>query len=94
MVFFVYILECRDKTLYTGCTKDLENRIDQHSAGKGSRYVRTRLPFRLVYTETFKTQSQALKRENQIKGLSRKEKHELIGRIYKEYNTSPLSGRS
>ena len=78
MVFFVYILECGDRSLYTGIAKDLEDRLKQHSTGKGSRYVRSRLPFRVVYRETLGTRSQALIRENQIKAMSRREKLRLI----------------
>ncbi len=78
MDFFVYILECRDKSLYTGITTDLGRRTRQHSLGKGSRYVRSRLPARLVYFERFKTRSDALKRENVVKRMVHAEKKRLI----------------
>ena len=80
MAFFVYMLKCRGGSLYTGIARDLEKRMEQHSLGRGSKYVRSRLPFRLVYFEEFKTRSEAMRRENQIKGLTRIEKAELISR--------------
>lgn len=78
-MFFVYILRCRDGSLYTGIAKDLERRMREHSSGKGSRYVRTRRPFRLVYSEEAPDMSAALKRENEIKRLPRWEKAALAG---------------
>jgi len=73
----IYILLCRDGSLYTGSTNDLENRIKTHSLGKGAKYTRSRLPFKLFYFENLINQSEALKREAQIKKLSRKEKLKL-----------------
>ena len=75
---YVYILECADKTLYTGWTVNLDNRIKTHNAGKASKYTRARLPVRLVYVETFDNKIEAQKREWKIKQLSRKEKLKLI----------------
>ena len=75
---FIYILLCSDDTLYTGWTNDLEGRISCHNAGKGAKYTRTRLPVRLVYYEEFTEKSQALKRESEIKKLSKKKKLKLI----------------
>lgn len=80
MAFFVYVLRCRDGSLYTGSTRDLKKRMERHSNGRGSKYVRSRLPFRLVHFEEAGTLSEAMKRENQIKGMSRSEKAELISR--------------
>lgn len=74
----VYILLCRDDTLYTGWTNDLENRITAHNAGVGAKYTKVRLPVKLVYSEILSTKSEALKREIQIKKLRKKEKLELI----------------
>jgi len=77
--YYVYILECSDKTLYTGWTKNLEKRIQEHNNGKdGAKYTRTRRPVRLVYTETCSCLSEALKREVRIKRLSHWRKLELI----------------
>jgi putative endonuclease len=80
MAFFVYILRCRDGSLYTGIARDLEKRMKQHSLGRGSRYVRSRLPFRLVYSEEFGSLPGAMRRENEIKRLARAEKAGLVGR--------------
>jgi putative endonuclease len=78
MTFFVYILQCNDRTLYTGITNDMEKRLKVHSSGKGAKYTRRRLPVKLLYREEHPTKSDALKRELQIKRLSRKDKIELI----------------
>ncbi len=78
MPYFVYILECKDKTYYCGWTKNLHNRVLLHNKGTASKYTRSRLPVRVVYFEKKKSLSHALKREIQIKRLSRKEKQKLI----------------
>ena len=59
----VYILECSDTTLYTGITNNIENRMRVHNNGKGSKYVRARLPFKIVHNEIYKNRSEATKRE-------------------------------
>ena len=71
---YVYIVRCRDQTLYTGWTNQLEKRIEAHNAGKGAKYTKARRPVELVYFETFEHKSEALKREYQIKQLKRSEK--------------------
>ena len=76
--YVVYILQCKDGSLYTGITNDLEKRLLTHSLGKGSKYVRARLPFKLVFQEAQLTKSLAMKRELEIKKLNRGEKIELI----------------
>lgn len=80
MSWIVYILECADKSLYTGITNDLENRLGKHQAGEGAKYTRTRIPLKLVYQENQENRSDATKRELEIKGLSRGKKLELIKR--------------
>lgn len=75
---FVYILKCSDQTFYTGWTTDLDNRISTHNRGKGAKYTRARLPVQLIYYETFEDKSSAMKREYEIKHLSRKDKEDLI----------------
>lgn len=75
---YVYILECFDKSLYTGYTNDLDKRVGSHNSGKGAKYTRCRLPVKLVYYEEFETKSEAMKREYSIKQLSRDEKKALI----------------
>lgn len=77
---YVYIVECSDHTLYTGWTNNLDNRINTHNAGKGAKYTRARLPVSLVYYEICNNRSDAMRREYQIKQMSRSEKLELIRR--------------
>lgn len=77
-VHFVYLLRCVDDSLYCGYTNNLTKRVETHNRGKGAKYTRRRTPVTLVYSEEFKTKSEALKREHQIKKLSRKEKLALI----------------
>ncbi len=80
MPHFVYILECADRTLYVGYTKDLERRVRQHNHAKaGAHYTKTRRPVELKYSEKFRTLGRALSREAEIKGWSRKKKLGLIG---------------
>lgn len=74
----LYILRCKDGTLYTGITDDLARRLAQHRAGKGAKYTRGRAPLTLVYQEPCENHSQALRREIEIKRLSRTEKLTLI----------------
>jgi predicted GIY-YIG superfamily endonuclease len=76
--WFVYLLRCGDGSLYTGITKDISRRCEQHNAGTASRYTRSRLPVVLVYQEPQASQSLALKREATIKAMSRLEKESLI----------------
>ena len=75
---FVYLVRCRDGSLYCGWTCDLERRIRTHNAGKGAKYTRSRLPVTLVYTEVFETEHQARSREYGIKRLTRSQKLALI----------------
>ncbi len=74
MFWYLYIIQCRDKTLYTGITKDLKRRISDHNRGKACRYTKYRWPVRLIHSEKYPTRSEALKREFYIKGLSRAKK--------------------
>ncbi|MBF0386774.1 MAG: GIY-YIG nuclease family protein [Candidatus Omnitrophica bacterium] len=76
--FRVYVLECCDGTFYTGHTKDLPARIKLHRSGKGSRYVRSRLPFKLVYTKKYRYFKAAFAEEFRVKGLTRLQKKSLI----------------
>jgi len=76
--WFVYILRCADDSLYTGITKDVNRRCEQHNAGTASRYTRSRLPIRLEYQEELPNQSMALKREAAIKRMPRQKKEALI----------------
>ena len=78
MKWFVYLLETIDNTLYCGYSNDVEKRVINHNKGRGAKYTKTRLPVRLVYTECFDTKSEAMKREYQIKQLTRQQKLKLI----------------
>ena len=74
----VYMVRCRDGSLYTGWTNDLAARLAAHNSGRGAKYTRGRAPVTLVYAEAFPERGPALKRERQIKRMSRGEKLELI----------------
>ena len=76
-LFYTYIVECNDKTLYTGYTTDVEARIKTHNSGKGAKYTRSRLPVKLVYFEEHETKSEAMSREYAIK-MTRANKLKLI----------------
>jgi putative endonuclease len=76
--WLVYVLRCRDGSLYTGITNDLPKRLAAHLAGRASRYTRSRLPVTVVYTEPKGSKSTALKREAAIKKLRRSEKDRLV----------------
>ena len=76
----LYILRCGDGSLYTGITNNLEKRLAAHRAGRGAKYTRGRGPLELVYREECGTHSDALKRELEIKSLTRQEKEKLIAR--------------
>lgn len=76
--WYLYILRCKDDTLYTGITTDVDKRLEAHRSGKGAKYTRGRGPLELVYREECGTHSDALKRELQVKALSREEKQKLL----------------
>ncbi|MEK7564493.1 MAG: GIY-YIG nuclease family protein [Patescibacteria group bacterium] len=79
MTHFVYILECADKTLYVGCTNNLEKRLEQHNnSKKGAHYTKIRRPVILKYSETFPTLREARAREAEIKRWDRNKKMKLI----------------
>jgi predicted GIY-YIG superfamily endonuclease len=78
MPWFVYILECADRSLYTGITNNLDKRIKAHAEGKGAKYTRGRGPLILRYTENHPTKGFALQREAVIKSLGRTQKLKLF----------------
>lgn len=82
----MYILECSDKSYYTGSTHDLNLRLLQHENGEGCNYTKKRLPVKLVYYEEFDRIDQAFYREQQVKGWNRKKKEALIK---EQLNTLP-----
>lgn len=78
LVHYVYIVRCADGTLYTGYAIDAAARVDVHNAGRGAKYTACRRPVTLVYSESFESKSEALKREHQLKRWTRAEKEALI----------------
>ena len=84
---FIYILQCRDGSLYTGIAKDVARRLKEHGAGRASRYTRVRLPVKLAWCRRVRSWSLALKEEYRIKHLPRAAKLALVG------SGSPLSPR-
>ncbi len=78
MSYFVYILECKDGSYYTGSTTDVDKRFQVHLSGKGASYTRSHKPIRIIYKEDLQDKSAALKRELEIKSLTRPEKEILV----------------
>ncbi len=77
-MYTVYILRCNDSSLYTGITNNLPKRLGDHNEGRGSKYVRSKLPFKCVYAIEVADRSLALKMERKIKQMTRLQKEELI----------------
>jgi len=79
MIYYVYILECGDKTFYVGCTNNLKKRLKEHNGSKrGAHYTKIRRPVKLKYSEKFKTLKAARKREAEIKNWRREKKLDII----------------
>lgn len=76
--YYVYIIRCADGTLYTGSTDDVQRRLEVHRSGKGAKYTRGKGPLELVYSEQVESWSQALRRESEIKKMTRLQKEEMI----------------
>ena len=78
-LYYLYILCCNDGTYYTGITSEIERRVEEHnSSPKGAKYTRSRRPVHLLYHELYHDKPSALKREYEIKNLTRKQKNALI----------------
>jgi putative endonuclease len=75
---YTYILKCKDGSLYTGWTNDIEKRLQAHRSGKGAKYTRGRGPLELVYLEGWDTKSEAMSREVYIKSLNKEQKLDLL----------------
>ncbi len=75
---YMYILECSDGTYYTGSTKDIDLRLQQHQNGEGAYYTKERLPVKLIYVEKYSRFDHAFRREKQVQGWSRRKKEALI----------------
>ena len=74
----VYIIQCRDQTLYTGITNNLTKRLEMHESGQAAKYTKGRGPFKLVYQEFFENRSLSTKRELEIKKFKKEDKNKLI----------------
>lgn len=79
-MWYVYIVRCADRTLYTGVAKDLAGRVAAHNEGRGAKYTRARRPVRLVYSEEAADRAAAQRREHAIKSLTRAAKRALFAR--------------
>ncbi|MEW8505493.1 MAG: GIY-YIG nuclease family protein [Candidatus Thiodiazotropha sp.] len=77
-IWYVYMVRCTDRTLYTGIAKDLVKRMGEHNSGMGAKYTRGRTPVELVFVESANSQGEALRREYQIKQMSRDQKLRII----------------
>ena len=75
---YTYMVRCRDDSLYTGWTNHLEKRVEDHNSGRGANYTKSRRPVELVYYEQFETKEEAMRREWEIKQLTRKQKEKLL----------------
>ncbi|RKJ06555.1 GIY-YIG nuclease family protein [bacterium D16-54] len=75
---YTYLLQCADGSLYCGWTNHLQERVKAHNEGRGAKYTRGRRPVKLVYFEEFATRQEAMRREYQIKKLTRQEKERLV----------------
>lgn len=86
-MWFVYIIRCRDNTLYTGITNDLDRRVKEHNEHSGGKYTRVRTPVELIYKEEYEIKSDALRREIQIKGWTKEKKITLVNNKMREAKT-------
>lgn len=77
-MYFVYLIECGDKSIYTGITTNVDRRFNEHKNGKGGHYTSSRQVVKVLYTEQFKTRSEAQKREAEIKSWNRPQKLNLV----------------
>lgn len=81
---YTYMVRCRDGSLYTGWTTDIEKRVKAHNDGAGAKYTHSRRPVKLVYYETFETKKEAMKREYAVKQMNKAEKEKLIENFISE----------
>ncbi|NCU18671.1 GIY-YIG nuclease family protein [Pallidibacillus pasinlerensis] len=75
---YFYVLECADGSFYGGYARDVQKRLAVHNSGKGAKYTRSRLPVKLIYSETYETKSEAMRAEYKFKKLTRKEKEVFL----------------
>lgn len=77
-MWFVYVIQCVDGSLYTGSTNNLEKRFSEHKMGKGGRYTRAHKAIKMIYSEKLSSQSEVLKREMEIKSWNREKKIKIL----------------
>ena len=77
-MYYVYLIECKDRTIYTGITTDIQRRFKEHNSGKGGAYTRSRKVKKILYTEQYTDRSSALKREAEIKSWQKTKKFDLV----------------
>jgi len=77
-MWYIYVLRCRDNSLYTGITNNLKKRLATHRRGEGGAYTQSHKPEKFVHTESVPTRSEALKREHEIKSWTRKKKIHIL----------------
>ena len=77
-MYYLYIIQCKDQSLYTGITTDITRRVKEHSTGKGGKYTRSKRSVKLVYQEEYEDRSKAQSREAEIKSWNRFKKLQLI----------------
>ena len=94
MSFWLYMLKCTDGSYYIGHTEDLEERLAQHAVGSGDAYTAKRLPVQLAFCEEFSSREEALVRERQVKGWSRKKKEALCRGDWQEISRLARSRNS
>ena len=82
-MYFVYLLECKDHTIYTGITTDVTRRFKEHSQGKGGAYTKAKKVIKILYSEEQENRSSALKRESEIKKLTHAQKLTLVSKTMK-----------
>ena len=80
-MYFVYLIECEDRSIYTGITTDVERGFNEHKNKKGGHYTSSKKVVRILYTERYTTRAEALKREAQLKGWRREKKLALIKNV-------------
>jgi putative endonuclease len=83
-IWFTYIVECSDKTLYTGTTNDINERIDKHNKGTGAKYTKGRGPVKILYCHSFESRSEACKHEYELKQYSKNDKLSIIESMHNE----------
>jgi len=76
--YYAYMLRCKDNSIYSGFTVDIDKRVETHNSGKGAKYTRARLPVKLEYYEEFDDKKEALKREREFKKFTHTEKERII----------------